>query len=365
MIYWIWLSQLEGIGSYTQKLLLKYFYTPERIYHAELDELLECDGIGKERAQQIITLRSIEKAKRILEQCDKHNIALLTYEDHRYPEISKAISDMPILLYYKGQFIPNSTGSGIVGSRRCTDYGKEVAVNCATYLAKQHIPVISGMAKGIDSYAHTACLKADGYTVAVLGNGLDICYPSEHRYLMDQITEQGLLLSEYEPGKRPDRHHFPKRNRIIAAWSKKLLVVEAGIRSGALITADVAGQYGREVLAVPGRLDAPESVGTNELIAKGASIFLNQEQLLLEDSKQDTLDQTQVPVHHKSEKINPQTNEEKELLRFIQNASGSMPVSIEKITKKLQFSKEEVLEMLLVLELQDVVVLNGDKVQLL
>jgi DNA processing protein len=182
---------------------------------------------------------------------------------------------------------------------------------------------------------------------------------------MDQITEQGLLLSEYEPGKRPDRHHFPKRNRIIAAWSQKILVVEAGIRGGALITADVARQHGREVLAVPGRLDASESVGTNELIAKGASIFLNQEQLLLEDSKQDTLDQTQVPVHHKSEKINPQTNEEKELLRFIQNASGSMPVSIEKITKKLQFSKEEVLEMLLVLELQDVVVLNGDKVQLL
>lgn len=108
---------------------------------------------------------------------------------------------------------------------------KKVAVDCAVYLTKHQIPVISGMAKGIDSYAHTACLKAGGYTVAVLGNGLDICYPSEHRSLMDQITEHGLLLSEYEPGRRPNGHNFPKRNRIISAWSQKLLVVEADTRA--------------------------------------------------------------------------------------------------------------------------------------
>lgn len=365
MIYWIWLSQLEGIGSCTQRLLLQHFQTPERIYHAELDEILECNGIGKERAEQLLSSRSLEKAKRILEQCGKHNIALLTCEDHRYPDLAKAIPDMAILLYYKGQLIPDSTGIGIVGSRRCTGYGKEVAVDCATYLAKHQIPVISGMAKGIDSYAHTACLRAGGYTVAVLGNGLDICYPCEHRSLMEQITEHGLLLSEYEPGKRPNRQHFPKRNRIISAWSQKLLVVEAGTQSGALITADVARRHGREVVAVPGRLNAPESAGSNGLIAQGASIFLHQEQLLLEKSTQDHLSQDQVPDHHKSEKMSPRTKEERKLLQLIQNASESMPVSIEQITNKLRFSQEEVLEMLLVLELQDVIVIYGDKVQIL
>lgn len=365
MIYWIWLSQLEGIGACTQKLLLQYFHTPERIYHAKLNELLECNGIGKERAKQMVSSHSLEKAKRILEQCDKHNIALLTCMDHRYPELSKAIPDMPILLYYKGQLIPDSSGIGIVGSRRCTEYGKEATVDCATYLAKHQIPVISGMAKGIDSYAHTACLKAGGYTVAVLGNGLDICYPSEHRSLMEQISEHGLLLSEYEPGKRPNRQHFPKRNRIISAWSQKLLVVEAGIRSGSLITADLAWRYGREVWAVPGRLDAPESAGSNGLIARGASIFLKSEQLLTKTFTKNPFPQTQVPFHHKSDKMSPQTIEEKELLLMIKNASGSMPVSIEQITNKLRISQEEVLEMLLVLELQDVIVIHGDKVQLL
>lgn len=203
MIYWIWLSQLEGIGASTQNLLLQYFQTPERIYQANLNEILECNGIGNERAHQMLSSRSLEKAKRILEQCGKHKIALLTCEDHRYPEPARAITDMPILLYYKGQLISDSTGVGIVGSRRCTDYGKGVAVDCATYLAKHQIPVISGMAKEIDSYAHTACLRTGGYTVAVLGNGLDICYPIEHRSLMEQIMEHGLLISEYEPGKRP------------------------------------------------------------------------------------------------------------------------------------------------------------------
>jgi DNA processing protein len=365
MIYWIWLSQLEGIGSCTQKLLLQYFQTPERIYHAKLDELLECNGIGKERAEQLLSSRSLEKVKRILEQCDKHNIALLTCEDHRYPELAKAIPDMPILLYYKGQLIPNTIGIGIVGSRRCSDYGKGVTVDCATYLARHSIPVISGTAKGIDSYAHTACLKAGGYTVAVMGNGLDICYPSEHRSLMEQITEYGLLLSEYEPGRRPNRHHFPKRNRIISAWSQKLLVVEAVTRSGSLITAEAAWRQGREVLAVPGRLDAPESAGSNGLIAQGASIFLHREQLLPEKSIQDPLSQDQVPVHHRSVKMSPRTKEEKDFLQLIQNVSGSMPVSIEQIVNKQRFSQEEVLEMLLVLELQDVVAIHGDKVQLL
>lgn len=365
MIYWIWLSQLEGIGSYTQKSLLQCFQTPERIYHANGNDLSGCDGIGKERAEQILTSRSLEKAKRILEQCDKYHIELLTCKDCRYPELAKAIPNMPILLYYKGQLITDSTGIGIVGSRRCTDYGKEVTADCATYLTRNSIPVISGMAKGIDSYAHTNCLKAGGYTVAVLGNGLDICYPSEHRSLMEQIMNHGLLLSEYEPGRRPNRNCFPKRNRIIAAWSQKLLVVEAGPRSGALITADIARQQGREVLAAPGRWNETESAGSNALIAQGASIFLHQEQLLLQKYKQNSISQTGMPIHHKSEIMSHRTKEEKELLRLIRNSSGNAPISIEHITNYLHLSQPEVLEMLLLLELQDVVGIHGNKVQLL
>ena len=197
----------------------------------------------------------------------------------------KDIKKSPIILYYRGKLIEDSMGVAIVGSRRCTEYGKRLTVDAGKFLAINNIPVISGMAKGIDGYAHTACLKAGGYTIAILGCGLDICYPKEHIELMQRIIEKGAVISEYPPGTKPDANHFPMRNRLISAWCKKLLVVEAGEKSGSLLTAAYAKEQSREVFAAPNSIYIRESIGTNKLIGEGAKIYLNPSQLLLDNAR--------------------------------------------------------------------------------
>lgn len=248
MIYWIWLTQIEGIGPVSQQLLLGKFQVPENIYRATMEELTGCKGIGKDKAGRILKARSLEQAKRILEKTEQLNIKLLTRNDLHYPEKAKMITDMPALLYYRGTIIEDSMGVAIVGSRRCTDYGKRIVTEASAFLARNGISVISGMAKGIDAYAHTVCLKEGGYTIAFLGNGPDICYPSEHQNLMERILENGAVISEYPPNTPPDKSYFPRRNRLISAWSHKVLVIEAGLNSGSLITAEFAEKLGREVL---------------------------------------------------------------------------------------------------------------------
>ncbi|MCC5909729.1 MAG: DNA-processing protein DprA, partial [Clostridiaceae bacterium] len=280
MEYWIWLSQLKGIGSITQKKLLEHFFSPEAIYDATKQQLMEVDGIGP-ALTEVIKSSSLEKAEGILEKVNKGNIKILTYEDSFYPMKAKLYPEAPILLYYRGNLRQNSVGVGIVGARRCSAYGKEVTREAATFLAKNNIPVISGMAKGIDGYAHIACLKADGYTLAFLGSGVDICYPKEHDELMGRILEKGAILSEYPPGTKPKPEYFPKRNALISAWSEKLLVVEAGEKSGALITATLSEALHREVWAVPNTIYSQMGKGTNNLIASGAKIYLKPEQLMV------------------------------------------------------------------------------------
>jgi DNA processing protein len=184
------------------------------------------------------------------------------------------------LLYYRGNIRNDNIGVAIVGARKCSEYGKMVTVEAAEFLAENNITVISGMAKGIDGYSHTACLKAGGYTIAILGCGLDISYLKEHDTLMQRIIDQGVVISEYPPGTKPNQSNFPKRNRLISAWCNKLLVVEASENSGALITAAFAMEQKREVLAVPHSIYHEGGKGTNRLIEKGSKIYLNPYQLI-------------------------------------------------------------------------------------
>ncbi len=281
MLYWIWLTGIKGVGPKRQRILLEKFDNPKNIYRATLADILECNGIGDKTGQAILEQKSLEKSKTILENLEKLDINLLTLDNKLYPDKAKDILDMPILLYYKGNLIENSMGVGIVGARRCSDYGKIVANDAATYLAKENITVVSGMAKGIDGYAHISAIKSKGYTVAILGNGLDICYPPEHMELMEKIIDQGVIISEYPPGTKPNPKNFPRRNLIISAWSHKILIVEAGIKSGSLITADYGKTHGREVYAVPDNIYRQESMGSNKLIYQGAIPYINQEQLLI------------------------------------------------------------------------------------
>ncbi len=280
--YLIWLSQIKSVGPVIQKRLLGAFENPEAIFRASKAELMCVQGVGPATAESILSSFSLEKAKRIRERTEKQGIKILSYLNPLYPELVKKLPLSPIVLYYLGSIKRDSMGVCIVGARRCTDYGKTVVRNAAGFLAQEGIPVISGLAKGIDGYAHTACLINDGYTLAFVGSGVDICYPKEHRELRDAISKNGAIISQYLPSTPPRAVNFPVRNYLMSAWSTKVLVVEAGEKSGSLITAQLAFEQGRQVLAVPNSIYCQESKGTNGLIAKGAEIYIHESQLLID-----------------------------------------------------------------------------------
>ena len=200
-----------------------------------------------------------------------NRIIVLEKEDIRYPDLLRQIPEPPKQLYCIGNLeLLKMPAAALVGSRKCSEYGKQVAMNLGKTLAQAGAAVVSGMAKGIDSFGQLGTLKAGGKTIAVLGCGVDICYPAENRKLYDQIASEGLIVSEYPPGTVPMPYMFPQRNRIIAGLSRVVTVVEAGRDSGALITAGLAEDFGREVYAVPGNITSMWSLGTNKLIADGA-----------------------------------------------------------------------------------------------
>lgn len=279
MEYWIWLTLLKGIGPITQKKLLAHFKTPKRIYDAAAEELRLIPGMGASLVQAMRLARSLDGSFLVLEALQKKNIKLLVYDEPTYPELAKALPEAPLVLYYAGRIGHTGRGIGIVGARRCSPYGKQVAIEAATFLAQQGIPVISGLAKGIDSYAHTACLSAGGYTIAFLGNGVDVVYPREHRELQAAIIENGAVISTYSPGTTPRPQYFLQRNALISSWSQKLLVAEAGVRSGALSTALYAKKLNRPILAPPHELYGSSGQGTNQLLENGALLYLHPEQL--------------------------------------------------------------------------------------
>lgn len=250
--YYIWLTQLPGLGPVSQRKLLEHFGSPINIYESDSCELEQVKGINKQQISSIKKYKNLDVAERLIDTCNRNRIDAVTLHDEFYPV--KAMQDIyaPIILYTKGQIRIDKMEKtvGIVGARRCTQEDKNIASDIVGRYVEDGYSIISGMAKGIDSYGHTACLNNDGYTVAVLGNGLDICYPKEHIFLMQKIEECGLLISEYPPGIEPQRYNFPRRNRIIAQWSDILIVIGAGKGSGSLITADYANKLGREVTMI-------------------------------------------------------------------------------------------------------------------
>lgn len=205
----------------------------------------------------------------------------ITLEDKDYPSLLKEIPDPPKILYYKGSpELLKKEAVAIVGTRRPTEYGKDVALRLGRMLAESDVVTVSGMAQGIDSCVHKGTLMEEGSTIAVLGNGLDICYPKANHGLMKEIADKGLILTEYPMGMRGTRYTFPLRNRIISGLSKACVIVEAGLSSGSLITAERAIEQGREVYAVPGNINSMYSIGTNKLIQDGARILAVPEDLL-------------------------------------------------------------------------------------
>lgn len=342
MLYLIWLSSLDGLGHKGARDLLNAYGSAKAVF----DHLLDLKG------PSVINL---EKAKKIYDSCIKKNIGILPYTEYDIQDSR----ELPILLYYKGIRKPHTYSVGIVGPRRCSPYGKRATSQICTDLVAHNVTIVSGMAKGVDGYAHSATLIANGYTIAVLGSGLDICYPPEHLSLMRSIEEKGLLLSQFPPGTHPDTSTFPQRNLVIAAFSDKLLVVEAGLKSGALITADRSRALGKPVFALPGEFDSKDSEGTHELIASHkASIYRP-------GCLYDEVRQLELPLGMISSGNNGQTAPDPSgdkiiaLLKLNGNRS-----TLSNLASMLELPLTELMETVLTLELNDKVITEGDSIWL-
>ncbi len=268
--YWVWLSECMGLTVSDRLRLLEHFGTPENIWYAERDEYLLAPGMTP-RLADALGDKSLEDADRILGECERLRLRLLTMQDADYPVRLRNIYEPPCLLYVRGKLpvIDEEVAVAAVGTRSATPYGIETAESLCCAMAKQGALIVSGGASGIDSAAHRGALRAGARTVAVLGCGVDVVYPQENRRLFEDIAAAGALVSEYPPGTPAVGTHFPVRNRIISGLCLATLVVEAPERSGALITAKTALEQGRDVFAVPGPINAPMSRGCNRLIADG------------------------------------------------------------------------------------------------
>jgi len=281
--YWLWLSGCRGLSTREKLLLLEHFGSPEGVYYADEEEYLLVGGIGREQAAAL-TDKATEAADRILGECDRLSIRILTMQDADYPARLRDIFEPPCLLYVKGKLpvFDEEAAIAVVGTRKATPYGVSAAEKLAFGLAGQGALVVSGAARGIDTAAHRGALRAGKRTVAVLGGGIDVVYPEENTWLYRDIAASGALISEYPPGTPALGRHFPVRNRILSGLCVATLVVEAPERSGALITANTALEQGRDVFAVPGPIDAPNSRGCNRLIAEGAGVAMDSETILRE-----------------------------------------------------------------------------------
>lgn len=271
--YWLWLTELAGLTNQTRLALLRHFPSPEDAYYADPEEVLLTEGITRAQAE-LLKNKDLSAADRVLADCQRLDIRLLTLQDAAYPGRLKNIYDPPCLLYVRGRLpvFDEEAAVAVVGTRDCTPYGVACAEKLGYGLAAAGAVVVTGLARGIDSAAARGALRAGGTVAAVVANGLDVRYPPESRYLYEDVAAAGVLMSEYPPGTEPARRHFPVRNRILSGLSVATVVVEAPARSGALITAGTALEQGRDVFAVPGPVDAPASVGCNRLIRDGAGV---------------------------------------------------------------------------------------------
>jgi DNA processing protein len=273
LYYWIALRLVAGLGNVTCKNLLEHFGDAERIFAASRKALAEVEGVGPQMVEAIGQFSRSDAIDREIERIEAAGIKVVTFASPLYPQSLKRIYDPPPLLYCKGSLTPaDAAAVAVVGSRSASDYGRRVAADICGEIALAGLTVVSGMARGIDSEAHAAALAAKGRTIAVLGCGADIVYPLENKKLYERIAESGAVLSEYSMGTKPNAYNFPARNRIISGLSLGVVVVEAGMKSGSLITARVALEQGREVFAVPGSIYSFKTKGPHSLIRSGAKL---------------------------------------------------------------------------------------------
>ncbi|MDQ1317184.1 MAG: DNA-protecting protein DprA [Candidatus Poribacteria bacterium] len=350
---WIILNMIPSVGSSTFRRLVKFFGSPSAVLAASLRELSMVRGVTPSVCQNIIDHRDNIQVDRELDLINQHNCKLITITDENYPSSLKAIYDPPPILYVKGNLLPaDSYAISVVGTRNATTYGIKVAEQLSSQLASKGITIVSGMAYGIDTFAHKGALNAKGRTIAVMGCGLDIIYPAENSSLFEKIVSSGAVISELPMGTKPHRGMFPRRNRIISGMSLGTLVVEASKRSGAMITVDCALEQGREVFAVPGQIFSDTSKGTNELIKQGAKLVDSVEDILNELPSYTFQSSENESLKNEDALIESQLSQEESAIWKVINSS---PIHIDDISKRSALPIYKVSSTLVMLELKGLI----------
>jgi len=343
--YWVGFNIVPAIGPAKIRALLDHFGDLEAAWRADAGALAQA-GLDRLAIRNLVRMRDQLDLEAEMDKLARHQVTPLTWEDEAYPSLLKQIYAPPPVLYVRGQLLPDDEWAvGLVGTRRATAYGKQVARMLGQDLARSRVTVVSGLARGIDAIAHQAALDAGGRTIAVMACGLDRVYPPEHRNLAHAIMERGALVSDYPLGTPPEAGNFPPRNRIISGLSLGVVVIEAGSRSGALITAEFAAEQGREVFAVPGNIVSRASTGCNRLIHDGAKMVLDVQDILEE------LNLTMVEVQAQAREILPADETEAQLLDLVSDA----PVHVDEICRQSELPIHQVSSALAMMELKGMV----------
>lgn len=352
LLFQLALTLIPNIGDVQSKILVQHFGDAKSIFKAKTQTLEKIEGIGTIRANSIKEFDEFHIAEKELEFIEKYKIRPFFLTDKDYPQRLLNCYDSPTLLFYKGTADLNASKViAIVGTRTNTDYGKQFTDKLVKDLSEQNITIISGLAFGIDAFAHKAALKNDLPTVGVVGHGLDKIYPSDHAGLAkDMIKNGGGILSEFFSGTKPDKHHFPLRNRIVAGISDATVLVETNIKGGSMITANLADAYNRDVFAVPGRVNDTKSSGCNHLIKHNKAILLTDADELLE--VMGWKEKTKSKTKKQRELFIELSAEEKQIIQLLQEKDT---VHIDEINLTSGLSSSTIASVILNLELQNVV----------
>jgi DNA processing protein len=366
LIYWLALKQIEGVGNVNFMVLLDAVGSPQDIFSSPAHTLRSIPGIGQKTAARIKAFTGWGKIEKELELAGKLKVSIVTCRDSLYPQDLLSIYDFPPFLYVRGNLEADDINIAVVGSRMASSYGTFSTEKLCRELALKGLTTVSGLARGIDSAAHRGTLAGKGRTIAVLGCGADIVYPPENEKLFEEITARGAIITEFPFGTPPNGPNFPARNRIISGISLGVVVVEAGYKSGSLITAKIALEQGREVFAVPGSIDAAGSRGTNKLLKEGAKLVENTDDILEEilprikgrlriksspaetARRQKDTETTPSPLVP-SKRIN--SDQEEKLLTLL----SAKPVGVDALVTETGFKAGNVLSLLLDMELRELV----------
>jgi len=347
--YWVAFNRIQGIGRAKFSLLEGCFGDLEHAWKASAAEL-KAAGLDSKSIEAIVVSRPDISPDAEMEMLERNHIKAFTWNDPAFPARLKEIYDVPPVLYVRGSITPEDEWTiAVVGTRRATIYGREVTERLVTELVRNHITVVSGLARGIDSIAHRTALESGGRTIAVFACGLDEVYPPENVKLAQSIIEQGALVSEHPPGTRPKKEHFPLRNRIMSGLSLGVLVIEGDVDSGAMITANRALEQNREVFAVPGSILSPTSRGTNRLIKEGAKL-VNDVQDILEE-----LNLTMIPRQLEMREIVPENETESLVMKYLSHE----PTHIDEVCRSSSLPIATVSSTLAMMELKGIVRQTG------